>query len=335
MRKYIRQIQVYTGQRAKKIILPGFQKQNLHVVGTFYFHALSKGNIGLRAAGISFKFIIALFPLCIFLFSLIPFIPIENMQSNLMTAISKSFPTPEIFHFFEQFLTDIVEQKHTVLLSVGFLLSIYFAANAVSALTSGLTSSYYITNKQKFWQSHLWSIILLFIFLFMFILSFLISSFGSHLIEYMYEQKFFSHTAIYYTLLFIKSCIAFLFFMLSVSFLYNVAHIGRIKWNFFNIGAFFSTILIILLKETFGLYLTYFGKFDQIYGQFGVALAALLFVYYIFFLLIIGFELNMSIQTAVMKKIDPTEPRVQEVGVKKEEIIQNLDHPPGEKAKEE
>ena len=328
MRKYIRKIQVVTTERAKKIILPGFQRQNLYVVGTFYWHALTKGNIGLRAAAISFKFIVALFPLCIFLFSLIPYIPIEGLQENIMDVIRKAFPTQEIFEFFERFLSDIIQQKHSVLLSIGFLLSIYFAANAVSALTSGLNSSYYETTKQRYWSHQLWSMILLFIFIFLFIISFLVSSFGSHLITYMYEEDFFTHKFLYYILLGLKACLSFMFFWVSVSFLYSVAHLGKIKWNFFNIGAFFSTVLILVLKETFGLYVTYFGKFDQVYGQFGVALAALLFLYYMFILLIIGFELNMSIQTAVLKKVDVTTPGEKEVGIKKEEIIENLDEPP-------
>ena len=84
-----------------------------------------------------------------------------------------------------------------------------------------------------------------------------------------------------------------------------MAHTDKTKWRFFNAGAIASTILIIILKQTFGLYITYFGKFDQIYGPIGTGLAFLLFIFYIFFLLIIGFELNTSLDKAFKYKNDP------------------------------
>lgn len=288
-----------------KVPIPRYKNVTLYNVAHFYFEALQKGKIGHRSASISFRFLIALFPLCIFLFSIIPFIPIEGLQSNLMHGLQNFFPD-QIFDFFKDVLTELINQKKTVLLSIGFLLSIYFASNAVDALITGLTESHHVNRKRIFWKQKLWSLGLLFIFFLLFILAFLISSFGQFVIEYFYDDGQHNTSYTYWTLIILKSFLSFLIFMLSISVLYNVANTDKIKWKFFNAGALASTILIIVLKQTFGLYITYFGKFDQIYGPIGTGLAFLLFIFYIFFLLIIGFELNTSLDKAFFYKNTPS-----------------------------
>ncbi|MEK6616427.1 MAG: ribonuclease BN, partial [Bacteroidota bacterium] len=65
---------------SKKIILPGFQKLPLYDVAIFFFRGMQKGALPMRASAVSFSFFLAMFPSIIFVFTLIPYIPIENFQ---------------------------------------------------------------------------------------------------------------------------------------------------------------------------------------------------------------------------------------------------------------
>ena len=300
MNKYLRKVKNWIKHWSNKVPIPRYKNVTLYNVGHYYVEALQHGKIGHRSASISFRFLIALFPLCIFLFSVIPFIPIEGLQKNLMAGLQNFFPE-QIFGFFKEVLDDLITQKKTVLMSVGFILSIYFASNAVDALISGLTASHHVNTKRIFWRQKLWSLAILFIFFVFFILAFLISSLGQYLIDNYYEGSI-ENGLFYWTFVILQSALSIFLFMFSISILYNVANTDKVKWKFFNAGAMASTALIIILKLTFGLYITYFGKFDQIYGPIGTGLAFLLFIFYIFFLLIIGFELNTSLDKAFKYK---------------------------------
>ncbi len=301
MLKKVKHIRNSIKQMASRIQIPRYKNVSLYNVWNFYFRALVKGRIGQRSAGISFKFLTALFPMVIFLFTIIPFIPINNLQGGLMNGLKSFFP-PQIFSFLQPILINIIHQKHTVLLSVGFILSFYFASNAVVALINGLNASHYIQTKHKYFKTQFTSLIVMSLFMFLFIISFIITSGGQYFIDYLHHEKVIESRTIYLVMSFIKSMFSILVFMLSISIVYNIANTEKMRWKFFNAGAIISTALIIVLKSCFGMYLSYFGKFDQLYGPIGAALAFLIFLNYLFVLLIIGFELNVSLEKAYYKK---------------------------------
>ena len=72
----------------RRIVLPGFDGIPLFTVFRFFFKGLFEGRITIRASAISFDFFLALFPSIIFFFTIIPFIPIEGFQEQLMMSSS-------------------------------------------------------------------------------------------------------------------------------------------------------------------------------------------------------------------------------------------------------
>lgn len=303
MRRRFRAIKTSISRWADRIRIPGHKNVTLYNLISMFVDSFRHGNPGMRAAGVSFRFLTSLFPLIIFLFSFIPFIPIDGLQENMMTGIRNFFPD-QIYIFFHQVLTDLIVQKHSVLLSLSFVLSIYFAANAVDALVTGLNSSYHLvkSKREKLWRQKLTSVIVLLTIFGLFIFSFLVTQGSQWMLDYLYDHGIIQSGLSYNLLYAFKLLLSFLAFMLVISVIYNVANTDRVHWRFFSAGAIVSTILIYALQASFGLYITYFGKFDKVYGHIGAGLAFLVFIYYLFMILIIGFELNMSLQRAFYKK---------------------------------
>ena len=79
----IRRIQ-FTKDKAKEVSLPGFYKRSIYEVVKFFVDGVRKGSLTTRASAVAFNFVLALFPGIIFLFTLIPYIPIQNFQSELL-----------------------------------------------------------------------------------------------------------------------------------------------------------------------------------------------------------------------------------------------------------
>jgi len=92
--------------------------------------------------------------------------------------------------------------------------------------------------------------------------------------------------------------ILFLFFMAN-SFLFYLAPAKKTKWRFISAGGTLSTVLSVLTFLGFTYYINRFGQYNKLYGSIGTLLVILLLMYLMSMILLIGFELNASINEAV------------------------------------
>jgi len=66
--------------------------------------------------------------------------------------------------------------------------------------------------------------------------------------------------------------------------------------KFFSIGALFTTLLIMLTSFLFGLYIENFSQYNELYGSIGALLILLFYLWLNANIILLGFELNASIQ---------------------------------------
>lgn len=291
----------------KKIILPGFEGISVFETSVYMYDGLKKNSIIDRSYSISYKFLIASFPLIIFLFSLIPYIPVAGLQDEILKSILHAMPN-QLSFYMKEFFEDLLLHKKTAILSVGFLLTIFFASNTMNAILKGFSSSYHFNRmKHKAISIRLWSIALMFMFSIILILATLVFILGGMLIDYLHESDFIKSSVEIWTVWILEWLIIFFLFIIAVSILYNVGNAEKRRWKLFSPGVIFSTIMIWLFSQGFSLFLTYIAPFNKLYGSLGTIIILLLFIYYFFAILLIGFELNLSIQSASkMKKLKQT-----------------------------
>ena len=111
--------------KIKKASLPGFEGVPIYDVIIFFFQGFQKGSLGTRASSIAFNLCIALLPSTIFLFTLIPFIPIPNFQVELLMLFQDILPE-NAFSFMETTIVEIVTKKSGGLLLFMFVATILF-----------------------------------------------------------------------------------------------------------------------------------------------------------------------------------------------------------------
>ena len=122
------------------IKLPGFQGASVYEILKFFLDGLVEGFITTRAAAISFNFFLAIFPFAIFLFTIIPYIPIDHFQENLLEIIQSLLPRTT-YDSVESTLIDILSIKRGGLLSFGFVLALLFANNGVMGIITGFNQT--------------------------------------------------------------------------------------------------------------------------------------------------------------------------------------------------
>ncbi|HEY2582636.1 MAG TPA: YihY/virulence factor BrkB family protein, partial [Mucilaginibacter sp.] len=133
---------------SKSYSLPGFNPLSLHEVIAFFYREIQERTLLNRASSLAFNFMLAFFPATIFLFTLIPFIPVKNFQGQLLITISTILPH-NAYLAFQATIEDIVRHHNVKLLSLGFISALYFATNGITNLMRAFNRSSLIIEKRS------------------------------------------------------------------------------------------------------------------------------------------------------------------------------------------
>ena len=89
-RRFITSIPIkFVIRKSKNIVLPGFAGIPLFDVVRFFFIQIQKTSLNERAASIAFNLLVAIPPACIFLFTLLPYLPIKEFSWDNLTTENK------------------------------------------------------------------------------------------------------------------------------------------------------------------------------------------------------------------------------------------------------
>jgi membrane protein len=282
---------------SKKLVLPGFDGLPLYNVTRFFIVGLTEGYIATRASAISYSFFLAVFPSLIFLFTIIPFIPIENFQASLLVII-RDFMPHSAYEAVRETVEEIVTRPNGGLLSVGFILTIYFSTSGINSLMEAFNNTYHTIETRTWFQQRLISLLLVFILSVLLIIAIGLMTFRTSLLAVLIPEWILK-SAFYLTMIRLIQwliIIAALFF--AVSFIYYLAPAKKHNFRFISAGGSLATLMIIATALGFNFYVDNFSKYNILYGSIGTLMIILLWIYFIAISLLIGFEINASIYKA-------------------------------------
>lgn len=282
--------------------LPGFNGFSFFDLIEMYFLGIVKGALTARAGSISFSFFMAIFPFLLFVLNLIPFIPIDNLDSIVLDFIEILLPN-DSQGFFSVIFQDIQDKPRGGLLSSVFLLSIILMANGVSAIFAGFEESYHIEFSRNFFKQYLYSMGVAVLLACTLLIAVIVAVYFE---IYIYNNI---KDLLQNTLDWIRIGQSLFYILLtyfSVSILYYFGTIEGRKSKFFSPGALMTTSLIMLTTWFFGIYIENFSTYNQLYGSIGALLIFMLYIWLNSNVLLLGFELNatlMRLKNKVKKKI--------------------------------
>jgi len=285
---------------SKKIILPGFDGLPIYEVILFFITGIQKNSLTTRASSLAFRFFLALFPSIIFLFALIPYIPIDNFQTQLLDLIKNILPQ-NAYELSIVTINDLVTDRNNSLLSFGFIFALYLASDGVNSMINAFNESYHIKEKSSFIKKRLRSLLLLFILTSLMVTAIALIVFSGVITDFLFSHNYLSNNLSFYALKFGKIIILLLLFFLGISSLYYYGNIQNQKFRFISAGSTLATVLSILLSTGFAYYVNNFSTYNKIYGSIGTLMVIMLWLYFNSLVLLIGFELNVSIKHAKEK----------------------------------
>lgn len=290
----------FTIKIVKKIKPIGFAGLSIYDVATFFWKGLMKGAITTRASSLAFNFFLAFFPSVIVFFTLIPYIPIDGLQETLMDLLSVVLP-PSTNEITFNTLDDIINNPRGGLLSMGFILALYFSTNGVNSLIEAFNSSFHIKETRPLIQQRALSLGITLLLSLMLIMAISFIIFGKLAVNYLTDFKLIS---IYQgeLILYGKWLVMLLILFLGISTLFHLGPSSKNKWNLFSPGSIFATIFIIITSVGFNYYINHFSQYNKVYGSIGTLMIILIWMYFNSIILLTGFELNASISNAKKKK---------------------------------
>lgn len=275
-----------------RVKLRAFGHLSLYRVLKIYSAGLINGTLAARAESVAYSFFMAVFPAVVFVFSIIPYIPIEGLQETLMQTIEEAMP-PHTWETVGPTVNDIINIKRGGLLSISFLGVIFFTTNGVNGLIANFKTSYNKITMRPYFNQYFISLSLVLLLLLILVVTLAMIVITKIFWGYLDRQEFLGME--------VTDIIAIAkYFLIGFSLLVCVSlifHFGpRLRrLPFFSPGAILSTLLILASSYVFAFYINHFSQYNKLYGSIG---AVLIFMFWLFinaFLLLLGFELNAAI----------------------------------------
>ena len=287
---------------SKKLRLPGFDGIPLYYVTDFFSQRMNEGDIQTRARSMAFSFFLALFPAIIFIFTLIPYIPIQDFQDQLLSLIQSFLPS-STYDAAQTTIEDIVKHQRGGLLSFGFLFALYISADGILALMKWFNTSYHGEQKRSGWRMRLMSIGLTITLAFFVIMSIALILSSEMVYHYLSKHHILTNHMHVFILQSIKWIILLVLCFSAISMLYYFGPSKVDQLRFISAGSSLATLLIVVTSLAFNFFITHFAQYNKIYGSIGTLIIILIWLYINSLVLLIGYELNISIQKAKKHKI--------------------------------
>ncbi len=276
----------------KKLVLPGFEGLSIYDLIEIYVLGIIKGTFSARASAISWSFFLSLFPFLLFLLNLIPYVPIDNFESNFFEFINGALPK-QSSEFFSDIFKDIASNPRGGLLSTVFVLSILFMTNGVNAVFSGFEYSYHVTLNRNFVRQYIVALGVSIIVASLLLITVIGTLYFSYLVDDLNTIGVVDDTVFWLTIG-KYSLFVFMIFVIIATLFYFGTSEGK-QNKFFSPGAFMTTFLIVITTYLFGIYIDNFSNYNQLYGSIGAMLILMLYIWLNANLLLLGFELNASL----------------------------------------
>lgn len=282
--------------------LPGMRGVPLYDVLRFFLVGIFSGDINQRAKGLAYSFMTALPPLLIFFFTLVAYFPVDGIQDELLAELGGIVPE-KIMSPLSATVNDVMGHRHSTLLSIGFISSIMLAANGIMGVISSLNFANRSVEKRPYVQRYLLSIMIVFVLYVIIVLTMALLIGHKLLLQLIFSWGWLtntkSNTLIFNIGRWILITLAILF---AISLIYYWAPVKKQRVGFFSAGSVLSTGMFLFLSWALGLYLSNFSRYNILYGSIGTLLMVMFWIYFNCIVLLVGYELNISIYNGSLVK---------------------------------
>jgi membrane protein len=250
-----------------------------------------------RAAQLSYYFLLALFPLLLFLMTLLGYLAEtgSELRNKLIIYLATVMP-PSAITLVHTTLDEVSQASGGGKLSFGILAALWAASNGMGAISDTLNAAYAVREQRAWWRVRLTAIGLTVIVSILIVVALAIVLFGGQIGDRVASHFGFSDVfTIAWKIL--QWPIALFFLLLTFDLIYSFApDVRRRKRKWWTSGAIAAVVIWLLISFGFRLYLHYFNSYSVTYGSLGALIVLMLWFYFTGLAILIGGEINSELE---------------------------------------
>ena len=266
---------------------------------------LGDDELSTRSVCISYYFLLALFPLFLFLLSLVGAIagPHSQLQENIVSSMSRLAPGSAA-ELVRSVVSQTFKASSGIKLAAGMLGALWAASGGMSAVVVSLNVIYKLTETRPWWKQKLTVVGLTVALAALMIIALVLALYGGKI-----GQSLASHLGLgelfRITWKVLQWPVSFAAMFVAFSLVYYFApNVEHRKWYWVTPGSAAGVTLWLLASLGFRFYLHFFNRYSATYGSLGAVIILMLWLYITGFAILTGGEINSIIEGEDKKRTD-------------------------------
>ena len=199
-------------------------------------------------------------------------------------------------------IEDIISNRRGGLLSFGFLFSLFLATNGMMSLMKAFNKCYRTVENRSFFQSRFIATSLTVMLAVVLFFAMLLLVIGQQAINFLESAAWIDIEGyVFFLVLALRFIVLFLIYLVAISSIYYLAPAVHDRWQFFSPGSLTAAFLSLIVTFGFTFYVNNFATYNKFYGSIGMLIALMIWLSLLSVIMLIGFEINASIDKSSKK----------------------------------
>lgn len=267
---------------------------------------IGKDKIFGHAAELAYFFLLALFPLLLFLTSLIGLFMGSGtgLRDSLFNYLSKVLPG-SASQLVSTTMFEVTNNSGGGKISFGILAALWAASNGMGAISETLNAAYHVEESRPWWKQRLTAVGLTIVLAILIISALVLVLSGGKIADWLAASYGFGFAFVIAWKI-LQWPIVLVFLLLAFALIYYWApDLIDQDWKWVTPGSVIAVALWLLVSLGFRLYLHYFDSYSKTYGSLGAVIVLMLWFYFTGAAILIGGEINSDIEDVAARKGAP------------------------------
>ena len=253
------------------------------------FKILEKPEMAILPSNIAFNIILAIIPL---LTIIVLIASTFDISIDLVANLVKGIMPEQVSNI----IIEVISGKgFDTKVGISNIIAFFLASNGTYAIINASDTLYKIENKDKI-RKRVSSLIILIIIIMLLLFLIAVPLFGENIIYLMHQAKILDTYVDEITFIFniLKWPLTLFIIYFNIKLIYTIAPSKNVLSKETTMGALFTTIMWIISTAIFKFYLTYFARYDILYGNLSSIIIMLVWCYFLSYIFVLGMAINAS-----------------------------------------
>jgi membrane protein len=252
---------------------------------------ISNDNVFNGGAALGFFLTLAIFPAMVAMMAVLPYLPIERVDTAIMDLLRQSLPS-DAANMFENVVKEVTSERRGGVLSLGIAAALWAASTGMYAIMQQLNITYDVKEGRNFLRARAVALGLTLLGGTLIVSALSLVVLGGVLQDWIGNRFGFSSALLTFFAA-LRWVIIVLALLAAFALVYWLAPNVEQRFRFITPGSVVATLLLIVASLVFNLYTSNFADYDATYGSIGAVVLLMLWLYITGLVILIGSEINV------------------------------------------